>query len=74
MSTRDEAEMEEMDRLYEEYDTPFEAEHWDQFLVIAPDGGTMLGRDMAELGRRSLDEFGRGVFLYKVGERDVGRI
>ena len=78
MSTRDGTDTDEMDRLmdqlYEQYGMPLEAEHWGQFLVIAPDGRTMLGPDMAELARRALDEFGRGVFLYKVGEREVGRI
>ncbi len=66
--------MELGDDLYERYGTPLEPEHWGEFVAISPKGETLLGTDMDEVFLRALDETGRGFFLFKVGEKAVGRV
>jgi len=74
MSARDKAKLAEMDRVYEEYGKPLEAGHWGKFIAIAPDGRSVLGDTRLEAAERGLEAFGRGIFLFKVGERVVGRM
>ena len=64
----------QMDELYERYGKPLEAEHWGEFLAIAPDGRYVLGPTMEAAAISAVDSFGPGVFLYKVGDRVVGKI
>jgi hypothetical protein len=74
MSARDKAKLAEMDKIYEEYGKPLEAAHWGKFVAIAPDGRTVLGDTRLEAAERGLEAFGRGISLFKVGERVVGRM
>lgn len=64
----------EGDALYEQYGKPLEAEHWGEFVAIMKDGRTLLGPTMHDVVQRSVAEFGKGGFLFKVGERVVGHI
>ena len=61
------------DELYEAYGKPLEADHWGEFLAVSQDGQTILGSSMDEVAHRAAEAFGHGIFLYKVGERAVGR-
>ena len=61
------------DDLYDRYGKPLESEHWGEFVAISPKGETVLGTDMNEVFYRAGDEMGRGFFLFKVGEKAVGR-
>jgi hypothetical protein len=61
------------DRLYDQYARPLEAEHWGEFVAIAPDGRTMLGTDLWDLTKEAIDQLGKGLYVYKVGEKAVGR-
>jgi hypothetical protein len=61
------------DRLYEQYARPFEAEHWGEFVAIAEDGRTLLGADLLEVAQRAKEYLGQGTYLFKVGERAVGK-
>ena len=61
------------DDLYDRYGKPLESEHWGEFVAISPKGETLLGTDMEEVIYRAGDEMGRGVFIFKVGEKAVGR-
>ncbi len=61
------------DDLYDKYGKPLESEHWGEFVAISPKGETLLGTDMDEVIYRAGDEMGGGIFLFKVGEKAVGR-
>ena len=65
--------MKEGDQLYEQYGKPLEKEHWGEFIAIFPDGRTVLGSSQLEILEQALDEFGPGSFLFKVGEKAVGK-
>ncbi len=62
------------DRLYATYGKPLEDDHWGKFVAISPDGRVLLGETSLEVLERASEEFGSGNFIFKVGERVVGRI
>ncbi|MGH2585847.1 MAG: hypothetical protein ACRDJE_13120 [Dehalococcoidia bacterium] len=74
MNVKDGAGLAEMDRIYERYGKPLEAEHWGEFLAVAPDGRTLLAPTLQDAVYQSVERFGRGGFVFKVGEQAVGRI
>jgi hypothetical protein len=57
--------------LYERYGRPLEAKHWGEYVVITPDGRTILAPTPIEAVLKGRDEFGSGNFVFKVGERAV---
>ncbi len=57
--------------LYEQYGKRLEAEHWGEYIAISPDGQIVLGNDLMEVAEKALSAFGRGSFLFKIGERAV---
>lgn len=63
----------ESERLYSEYGQPLEQNHWGEYVAISPDGKTILGADLMNVSNRALDEFGRGSFVFKVGDKAVGK-
>lgn len=67
----------ELDRLYDEiyerYGRPLEHGHRGEFVAIAADGRTVLGRTMHEAAEKGARQFGPGSFLYRIGQRAVGR-
>ncbi len=62
------------DALYELHGKPLEREHKGEFLVVSESGETLLAPTLAEATARAETRFGRGNFVYKVGERAVGRL
>lgn len=64
----------EGDELYERYGRPLEGEHWGEFVAIMPDGRTVLAPTLLEAMKRASEAFGPGGFIFKVGERVVGKI
>lgn len=61
------------DQLYEQYGKPLEAEHWGKYLAVHPDGRTILTDDYYTLKERARIELGKGVYVFKVGPRAIGR-
>ena len=62
---------EKMLRLYE----PFrflEAEHWGEFLAVAPDGRWVLGKREIDAIDEAYVQFGAGSTIFKVGDVVVG--
>lgn len=56
--------------LYERFGRTLEPEHNGEFVAIADDGRTILGKDELAVARRALQEFGRGAFaLRRIGAR-----
>jgi hypothetical protein len=62
------------DELYERYGRPLEREHRGEYVAISPQGDTVLGQTPYEAARRALDRFGRGSFLFKIGDRAIGHL
>ncbi len=65
--------MEQAESLYEQYGRPLEEEHWGEYVAIFPDGRFTLGTSRLEALGKALAQFGPGSFLFKVGDRAVGK-
>jgi hypothetical protein len=63
----------EMNALYERYGVPLEAEHSGEFVAISKSGDVVLGDDLAQVVHRAKDVLGPGNFVFRVGQRAVGR-
>jgi hypothetical protein len=57
----------EGERLYELYGRPLEAEHWGEYVMITPDGRSVLAPTLAQALVRRSESFGRGNFVFKTG-------
>ncbi|MDP8924299.1 MAG: hypothetical protein M3O34_15680 [Chloroflexota bacterium] len=61
------------DGLYEQYGVPLEQDHAGEYLAVSPRGEILLGATFSEVAHEATRKFGPGNFLFKVGERAVGR-
>ena len=59
--------------LYEQVGRVPEADHAGEFVAIAPDGRTLLGRSAGEAGRKAKAAIGPGDSVFKPGPRVVGK-
>lgn len=73
MSTINHELMQRSEELYEKYGKPLEEEHHGEYLAISPHGKTLLGKDLLDLMKEATDTFGPGNFIFKVGEKAVGK-
>ena len=64
---------EQAENLYEQYGKPLEQKHRGEYVAIFPDGRFVLGESRLEVLDQALAQFGPGSFLFKVGEKVVGR-
>jgi hypothetical protein len=69
-----EERLRQTDALYEQYGKPFEAEHWGEYVAIAKDGRTVLAPTVLEAMDEAEERLGRGVVLFKVGEKVVFKL
>ncbi len=65
--------MEQSENLYDKYGKPLEQDHWGDFVAIFPDGRTLVGTDLMDVSEQALAHFGKGSFVFKVGEKAVGK-
>jgi hypothetical protein len=65
--------VEQAEKLYEQYGSPLEQKHWGEYVAIFPDGRFVLGESRLEVLDKALAQFGQGSFLFRVGEKVVGR-
>lgn len=65
--------IDQSEKLYAQYGQPLEEGHWGEFVAIFPDGRTVVGADLTEVSGRALDQIGRGSFVFKVGDKAVGK-
>lgn len=63
----------EAERLYEQYGKPLEPQHTGQYVAISTDGKTLLGSTVLEVMQQAKAAFGPGSFIFKVGDRSVGK-
>lgn len=59
-------QMQLADELYERYGKPLEADHWGEFIAIAPDGRYVIGASVREVSRNASKVFG-------IGPRVIGK-
>ena len=65
--------MEQSEKLYNQYGKPLEQDHWGEYIAIFPDGRTLVGTDLMAVSDQALDQFGQGSFVFKLGEKAVGK-
>ncbi len=73
MLKSDQGQLDEADRLYEQYGKPFEAEHWGEYVAIARDGRVVLAPTLLEAVQQAASVLGSDNHVFKVGERTVGK-
>ena len=73
MAASDQKLVEKAESLYELYGNPLEKEHWGEYVAIFPDGRLVLGSNRLEALDRAIVQFGPGSFVFKVGDKVVGR-
>ena len=61
------------DDLYETYAKPLEPDHTGEYLAVSPEGKTLLGLNLRDVVHRATESFGPGNFIYKIGEKSVGK-
>lgn len=61
------------DRLYDTHARPREGGHGGEFIAITEDGRITLGTDRHEACQRANALHGPGAYVFKVGDRAVGR-
>ena len=74
MATDSKKLQQESDDLYERYGRPLEAEHWGEYVAISREGKTVVGPTLIDVAEQALRRFGPGSFVFKIGEKSVGRI
>ena len=60
------------DNLYERYGKALESDHWGSFVAISADGRTVIAKTLLEVAQQAEASLGRGVFVFRIGERLVG--
>ena len=73
MPKSDQGQLDEADRLYDQYGKPLEAEHWGEYVAITPDGRTVLAPTLLEAVQQAASVLGSDNHVFKVGERIVGK-
>ena len=58
--------------LYEQYGKPLETDHNGEYVVISDSGKTIVGKSLTEVVTNSIDKFGKGNFVFKIGSLAVG--
>lgn len=61
------------EKLYKKYGKRLEKDHKGEYLAISQKGQTILGQNLYEVAKEASDVFGPGNFVYKIGERTVGK-
>ena len=65
--------MAQSEKLYNQYGAPLERDHWGEYVAIFPDGRTLVGQNLIDVSDEGLDQFGQGSFVFKTGEKAVGK-
>ena len=60
------------ERLYKRYGKQLEKKHWGKYIAISPTGKTIIAPTLYEVSEKALEKFGRGNFVFKIGEIAVG--
>lgn len=66
--------VEQADALYERYAKPLENDHWGEYIAISKSGKFVVGADLTDVRWRSLEQLGKGSFVFKIGEMSIGKL
>ena len=58
--------------LYEQYGKPLEAEHKGEYVAISNSRNIIVGKSLTEVVTHSIERFGKGNFVFKIGSQAVG--
>jgi hypothetical protein len=58
--------------LYDQYGKPLEAAHKGEYVAISNSGKTIVGKSLTDVVTNSIEKFGKGNFVFKIGSRAVG--
>lgn len=59
------------DALYEEHGRPLEADHYEDYLAVFPDGRTVLGATLIDVAQEAKAKFGQGAYLLRSAQRPL---
>ncbi len=62
------------DTLYQKYGRPLEKDHWGKFMAVSQRGKIILGESLLEVVEKAVKILGPENFVFKVGEKSVGRL
>ena len=65
--------LEQSDALYERYGKPLEKTHRGKYIAISMTGKTLIADSVMELMQQAKKALGPGNFIFKIGERAVGK-
>jgi hypothetical protein len=72
MATEQQKLKRQANRLYDRYAKPLEDENPGRYIAVSPKGEFLLGDDLLDITVKATEAFGRGNFVFKLGERVVG--
>ena len=64
----------EIDKIYEQYVKPLESQHQGEYIAVSPQGQVVLAPSFVEALQQGSQQFGKGNFIFKVGEKVVGKL
>ena len=73
MTARESTNRETAETLYNQYGKPLEETHPGQYVAISKDGKTIVGPTMLEVMQKAKASFGPGNYVFKLGQRAVGK-
>ena len=62
------------EKLYEQYVLPIEPDHHGEYVAVSPRGQILFAATAYDAMHNAVARFGRGCYMFKVGERSVGHI
>ncbi len=65
---------EDMDRVYRQYVTPFEQAHTGEYVLVTPDGRTVLAPTLLKIAQQAHRAPSKDNCIFKVGEKVIGRL
>jgi hypothetical protein len=65
--------LEQSEALYERYGKPLEKKHLGKYIAISLTGKTLIADTVMELMQQAKETLGPGNFIFKIGERAVGK-
>jgi hypothetical protein len=73
MTAQHQSLLEQSDALYERYGKPLEKTHLGKYVAISQAGKTLIGESVLQLVQEAKTHLGPGNFIFKIGERAVGK-
>jgi hypothetical protein len=73
MTAQTQSLLQQSDALYERYGKPLEKTHRGKFIAISLSGKTLIADTVYDLMKQAKTTLGPGNFVFKIGERAVGK-